>query len=77
MVDIDTQVEALHRVAEEIVATIKLNPKWYGGDYRVLFTDTGPGFKMQVAIYYNISGNGELLFSFSESCQSLLYSQLG
>lgn len=59
LVDIDTKVEALNRVADEVVATIKLNPRWYGGDYRVWFTDAAPGFKMEIAVYYNNSDNGE------------------
>jgi hypothetical protein len=57
-VDIGTKVEALHYVAEEVVATIKLHPKWFGGDYRVWFTDTGPNYKLQISVIYNNSNNG-------------------
>jgi hypothetical protein len=77
LVDIDTKVEALNRVADEVVATIKLNPKWYGGDYRVWFTDAAPGFKMEIAVYYNNSDNGECFaaiarfFLGSKQCMAL------
>jgi hypothetical protein len=57
-VDIDTTISDLETVASAIVANIKLNPKWYGGDYRVFLKDACPGFKLQLAVYYNHADNG-------------------
>ena len=57
-VDVHTTPAHLERVATEIVANIKLNPKWYGGDYRSFLTDSAPGFKLELSVFYNHAGCG-------------------
>jgi small-conductance mechanosensitive channel len=57
-VDADTTIEQLEVVATAIVANIKLHPKWYGGDYRCFLTDSNPGFKLNMSVYYNNAGCG-------------------
>ena len=57
-VDMDSQVSALEVVAGEVVAAIKLRPHWYGGDYRVWFAESLPGFKLKIGIYFNYSDKG-------------------
>ena len=57
-VDMDSKREALERVASEVVATIRLHPRWYGGDYRVWFAEALPGWKLKVGIYFNYSDKG-------------------
>lgn len=57
----ETSVQQLETVATSIVANIKLHPKWYGGDYRIFLTDSQPGYKLQLSVYYNDSHNGARL----------------
>lgn len=57
-VDVNTAPPQLERAATEIVANIRLNPKWYGGDYRIFLTDSAPGFKLELSVFYNHAGCG-------------------
>ena len=57
-VDGDASIAQLERVAAEVSANIKLNPKLYGGSFRCWFTDALPGLKIQISVYYDHSGPG-------------------
>lgn len=58
IVDSDTPTTALEAVGSAVHATIKANPKWYGGTYRVWWMDSVPGAKMEMGIFYDYSQNG-------------------
>lgn len=57
-VDMDTPVAALHYVAYNVVAAMKLQPKLFGGDYRVWFEGLAAGFKKEVVLWFNHAGPG-------------------
>jgi small-conductance mechanosensitive channel len=61
LVDGDTPTSTLEEVAKYVHASIKANPKWFGGSYRVWWTAAPPGHKLEFAVYYDHSSNGELL----------------
>jgi hypothetical protein len=52
-VDNETTVEQLEIVASYIVAKIKANAKYFGGDYRVWLSDSLPGQKLRVDVWYS------------------------
>jgi Mechanosensitive ion channel len=57
-VDMDCKQAALERVATEVMATIKLHPRWFGGSYRVWFADACLGWKLKIGIYFDYSDRG-------------------
>ena len=58
VVDASTPTAALEAVGAAVHATIKANPKWYGGSYRVWWMDALPGAKVELGIFYDYSING-------------------
>jgi small-conductance mechanosensitive channel len=58
VVDSDTPTSTLEEVAKYVHASIKANPKWFGGNYRVWWTAAPPGQKLEFAVYYDHSGSG-------------------
>eukprot|EP00892_Ulva_mutabilis_P002302 jgi/Ulvmu1/12072/UM083_0085.1 len=57
-VDMDTPEKALHHVAYHVVAAMKLQPKLFGGDYRVWFEGFGAGYKKEIVLWFNHAGPG-------------------
>lgn len=51
--DNETNVEQLEIVASYIVAKIKGHAKCFGGDYRIWLSDSLPGQKLRVDVWYN------------------------
>ena len=58
LVDMHTPLSALEDVAYQVVASMKLHPKLFGGDYRVWFENTTAGFKKELAVWFNHSSSG-------------------
>lgn len=58
VVDADTPMQALEEIAKNVHASIKANPKLYGGSYRVWWTKAVAGYKLEFAVYYDHSNNG-------------------
>jgi hypothetical protein len=50
--------DMLELVASEVVATIKLYPRWFAGNYRVWFSEFMIGWKIKIAIYYDYADTG-------------------
>ena len=53
-----TPLSALEDVAYQVVTSMKLHPKIFGGDYRVWFENTTSGFKKELAVWFNHSSSG-------------------
>jgi hypothetical protein len=62
VVDSDTPTTVLETVGSAVYATIKANPKSYGGSYRVFWVDSLPGAKKEIGIFYDYSQNGTKSF---------------
>jgi Mechanosensitive ion channel len=60
VVDADTPPSVLEEIARNVHASIKANPKWFGGSYRVWWSDPVPGYKLTIVVYYDHSNNGAL-----------------
>ena len=73
-VDINTTIAHLEIAASHIVANIKLHPKWYGGDYRIFLTDSAPGHKLDLSVYYNNAGCGARLQIVPRHCHCAVLS---
>jgi hypothetical protein len=58
IVDSDTPTSVLETIGGAIYATLKANPKWYGGTYRVFWTESITGAKKEISIFYDYSHNG-------------------
>lgn len=61
IVDMECTTTELERVATEVVNLIKLHPRWFGGDYRVLFTEPVSGWKLKLAVWFNYNDSGTTL----------------
>ena len=63
IVDMECTMEQLERVATEVVAVIKSNPRWYGGYYKVGFAESVSGWKQKVAVWFDYNDPGALVMT--------------
>ena len=57
-VDSDTTVEQCEEAASCIAAMIRTRIKVFGGHYRIWVSDSLPGHKLKISVWYNHNTNG-------------------
>jgi hypothetical protein len=67
-VDSNTSVKQLENTASYIVTAIKLRPKVFGGSYRIWISDSLPGNKLKISVWYNHNTNGVLSLHLPGMC---------
>jgi hypothetical protein len=72
MVDLECKQAALERIASEVVATLKLHPRWYGGTYRIWFADVCPGWKLKIGIYFDYDNRGTDMLTIGQARTAMI-----
>lgn len=56
--DSNTTIEQIEQAASYLVTCIRTHRRVYGGCYRIWFSESLPGHKMKVSVWYNFNTSG-------------------
>lgn len=58
LVDMETPMTALHCIAYKVQAAMKLQPRLFGGSYRVWFEGLVSSYKKEIVLWFDHAGPG-------------------